>query len=85
MIQNNFGTDSASPSYERTSDIADKSIVNVCWRKNTLRSSKLKVLKLPDMGVLETTVTTAEEAEKDKEEEQAEVAEEFWDDVIGEL
>ena len=54
-----------------------------CGHKNALRSSKLKVPKLPDIGVLGTNVTTAEEAEED--DEHAEVVEEFWDDFFGEL
>jgi hypothetical protein len=49
---------------------------------NTLRSSKLKVPKLPDMGVLETNdVTTAEE----EEDEHAELVEGFRDDFFREL
>ena len=57
--------------------------MSACRRKNFLRSSKLKVPKLPDMGVLETNVTTDEEAEEEKE--QAEFVEEFWDDFFGVL
>ena len=99
MVRKKFGTNAASTSCERTfnyagivlncrrtslsTDIADKLIVSACRHKNALRSSKLKVPKLPDIGVLETNVATAKEAEE--EDDNAEVMEEFWDDFFGEL
>ena len=64
-------------------DIADSLIVSACRHKNALCSSKLKVPKLSEIGVLKTNVTTAEEAEED--DEHAEVVEEFRDDFFGEL
>ena len=54
--------------------------MSACRHKSALRSSKLKVPKLPDIGVLETNVTTAEEA-AEEDDEHAEVVEEF----LGEL
>ena len=79
MIRKILGTNAASTLCERTfnyvgivlkcrrtslsTDIAEKLIVSACRHKNALRSSKLKVPKLPDIGVLETNVTTAEEAD----------------------
>ena len=99
VIRKILGTNAASTSCERTfnyagivlncrrtslsTDIADKLIVSACRHKNALRSSKLKVPKLPDIGVLETNVATAKEAEE--EDDNAEVMEEFWDDFFGEL
>ena len=47
---------------------------------NCRRTSLSTDIALPDIGVLETNVTTAEEAEED--DEHAEVVEEFWDDFL---
>ena len=94
-IRKILGTNAASTSCERTfnyggivlncrrtsllTDMADKLIVSACRHKNTLRA-KLKLVKLPDIGVLDIDVTTVEEAA-----EHAEATEESWDELFGEF
>ena len=95
VVRKILGTNAASTSCERTfnyagivlncrrtsllTDLADKLIVSACRHKNALRS-ELKSPMLPNIGEIEIDSTIAEETV-----EEAEAAEEFWDDFFSEL
>jgi len=65
-----------------STDIGGKLTVGACRHKNPFAAVSSKYQNFRTC-VLETNVTTAEEAEED--DEHAEVVKEFWDDFFGEL
>ena len=95
IVRKILGTNAASTSCERTfnyagivlncrrtsllTNLADKFIVSACRHKNALRS-ELKSPMLPNIGEIEIDSTIAEATV-----EEAEAAEEFWDDFFSEL